>query len=338
MRYGVVTDRLVGAMSRFLHFRRAKHNTATDLDPYLELEPTQMFPPPGPVDDFSVGRTFIDRLARSSTVRWTSRHRVLCPKYRFRHHGAYQRNLRNQIRWVRPDGKRRKSALIYVHGWLESGSWAEETTLFRKWGRELDADLVHVSLPFHGPRKPPSSLFSGEFFWTADLVRTVEAVRQAVFDVRQTVSWLRAQGYQQVGITGISLGGAVTMITACLTPGPDFVIPIVAHLQLGEAVEQAPILGRMRRDLERWGMGQASRRQLFERIGWHAYQPVLSAANQLWIAARDDVYIDAELARAQWQQWGQPSILWIDGGHMTFPLHMGVITNAMASFMRLRSP
>ncbi len=333
MRYGILTDRFIGAMSRFLHFRSAKHNTVEDLDRYLDLDAEQMFPPPAAPFDVAVGRTLIDRLARSSTVRWASDHRILCPRYRFRHTGAYQRNLRNQARWVRPDGVQRRTALIYVHGWLEPGSWAEETTLFRKWGRELDADLVHVSLPFHGPRKPPSSLFSGEFFWTADLVRTVEAVRQGVHDVRQTIEWLRGQGYERVGVTGISLGGAITMLTGCLRPGPDFIIPIVAHLQLGEAVEHAPILGRMRRDLQRWGYTEASRRQIFRRIGWHAYEPVLEPRDQLWIAAKDDVYISADLAERQWSDWGKPPILWIDGGHMTFPLHMHRITDAMAAFM-----
>jgi len=236
------------------------------------------------------------------------------------------------MRWVRPEGKRRRAALLYVHGWLEPGSWAEETTLFRKWGRELGVDLAHVALPFHGPRKPKSALFSGEFFWTADLVRTVEAVRQAVYDVRSALAWLRAQGYEQVGVTGISLGGAITMLVGCLESPPDYIAPIVSHLQLGDAVEVAPILFRMKKDLEAWGYDQSARRELFRRIGWHAYRPTLPPERQLWIAARDDVYIGADETAIQWESWGQPPILWIEGGHMTFPLHMSAITSRIAKF------
>ncbi len=333
MRYGIIADRLIGTMSRFLHIRGAKHNTVGELDRYFDLKPEEMFPRPRGVISAEVGRTLIDRFARSSTVTWRSEHRVLCPSYSERHHGAYHKNLTAQMRWLRPEGKQRKSALIYVHGWLEAGSWAEETTLFRKWGRELGVDLAHVSLPFHGSRKPRSALFSGEFFWTADLVRTVEAVRQAVFDVRSAVGWLRAQGYEEVGVTGISLGGAVTMLVGCLEDPPSTITPIVAHLQLADAVERAPILFRMKSDLQKWGYDEEARRELFRRIGWHAYQPVLPPEQQLWIAAHDDVYIDSAHATTQWEAWGQPPILWIDGGHMTFPLHISAITDRLATFL-----
>jgi pimeloyl-ACP methyl ester carboxylesterase len=225
-----------------------------------------------------------------------------------------------------------------VHGWLEPGSWAEETTLFRKWSKELEVDIVHVALPFHGSRKPKEALFSGEFFWTADLVRSMEGVRQAVCDARNIVGWLREQGYERVGVTGISLGGAITMVLACLSPLPDFIVPIIAHLELESVVEEAPILWRMKRDLENWGVDAQQRRDLFRRLGLSSYRPALGPERQLWIQAREDVYIDAGLAETQWREWGQPNILWIEGGHMTFPLHVDSITRRIEAFLgNLRS-
>jgi pimeloyl-ACP methyl ester carboxylesterase len=334
MRYGHVADHLIGAMSRVLHIRSAKHNTVGDLDRYFGLSPDEMFPEPPPVESPVVKRTAVDRLLRSSTVTWTSGHQVLCPKYRARHEGPYKRNLKAWMRWVRPARAQRKSALVYVHGWLEPGSWAEEATLFRKWGRDLEVDLAHVALPFHSSRKPRSSLFSGELFWTADLVRSVEGVRQSICDVRSAVAWLRDQGYEQVGVTGVSLGGAITMLIGCLDPAPDYIAPIVAHLQLGDAVEQAPILFRVKKDLQGWGYSETERRRLFSKLGWEDYEPVLAPDRQLWIQAEDDVYLHPEPARRQWRRWGEPNILWIDGGHMTFPLHIEAITHAIGNFRR----
>lgn len=333
MGYGRTVDRVVGSLSRLLHVRSAKTNTLGDLDPYLELSPDEAFPPPGPLVGERVERTLIDRAIRSSTVSWTSPHEVLCPRYQMRHEGAYRVNKNAAMRWVRPDGEMRDTCLVYVHGWLEPGSWAEETTLFRKWSRELPCDLAHVALPFHGVRKPRSALFSGEFFWTADLVRSIEGVRQAVHDVRQAVAWLRAQGYSKVGVTGISLGGSITMLLACLDPAPDYIIPIIAHLQLAEAVEDAPILWRMKSDLERWGADREARRRIFEGIGWAKYPPVIPRERQLWIQAKEDGYLDASLAERQHGEWGEPPILWIDGGHMTFPLHIDEITDRIVDFL-----
>jgi len=333
MGYGAKVDEVIGGLSRLLHVRRAKHNTLADMERYLDLAPDALFPEPPPVERVQMKRTLLDKALRSSTVTWRSTHEVLCPRYRLRHEGKYRINRQASMRWLRPDGRRREQCLVYVHGWLEPGSWAEETTLFRKWGKDLPrCDLAHVSLPFHGVRKPRGALFSGEFFWTADLVRTVEAIRQAVHDARSAVRWLRDQGYERIGVTGISLGGAIAMLLACVEPTPDYVIPIIAHLQLVDAVEQAGILWRMRHDLEQWGVGEAERRALFGRLGWADYRPVLPPERQLWIQAREDGYIDARLAEKQHVEWGEPPILWIEGGHMTFPLHVEELTQRIRRF------
>ncbi|MBK7580593.1 MAG: alpha/beta hydrolase family protein [Myxococcales bacterium] len=333
MGYGKSADRVAGALSRLLHVRGAKQNTIGYLHQYLDLPADRLFPEPRAISDLGIRRTLVDRALRTSTLSWTSTHEVLCPRYRQRHEHEYAANLKAHARWIRPEGSQRKTCLIYVHGWLEPGSWAEETTLFRKWQKELDTDIVHVALPFHGSRKPREALFSGEFFWTADLVRSMEGVRQALCDTRSMMAWLRARGYSRVGVTGISLGGALTMLLACVEPLPDFIVPIISHLELESAVEDAPILWRMKQDLEHWGVDREQRKDLFRRLGLSSYKPRLLPERQLWIQAMEDVYIDAGLAEAQWREWGKPQILWIEGGHMTFPLHIDEITKRIDGFL-----
>lgn len=330
---GKYVDHIAGAGSRLLHIRSAKHNTVPDLEPYLDLSAAELFPAPRPIENIKETRTPIDRLLKSSTLSWRSTHDVVCDTYRARHEGRYKRNLTAWARWVRPDNAPRKTCIVYVHGWLEPGSWVEELSLFRKWSRELGVDMVHVALPFHGRRNPLGSLFSGEFFWTADLVRSIEGVRQAVCDARAMIAWLRGQGYDQVGVSGISLGGSITMLLACVAPSADFAIPIVSHLELSDAVETASILFRMKSDLEKWGIDQGQRRALFDRMGLAAYRPVLPPDRQLWIQAEEDMYIDADLVRKQWEDWGHPQIMWIPGGHMTFPLHVSAFTDRIADFL-----
>ncbi|MBX3184731.1 MAG: alpha/beta hydrolase family protein [Polyangiaceae bacterium] len=320
-------------MSRLLHLRGAKHNTVAQLGPYLDLPVGELFPEPPPLTQVKVTRRLVDRALRTSTLTWRSQHQVVCQDYAKRHYGEYARNLTAHARWIRADTAMRRTCLIYVHGWLEPGSWVEEATLFRSWTKQLPVDIVHVSLPFHGPRNPPGSLFSGEYFWSADLVRSIEGVRQGVCDVRGIMSWLRAQGYERVGVTGISLGGSLTMVTGCVSPTPDFIAPIISHLQLQDAVEQAPILWRMKRDLTSWGVDREERHRLFGRLGLASYRPLIERERQLWIEAEEDAYIDAHLVEKQWQAWGEPPILWIPGGHMSFPLSVPKMTERMAKFL-----
>ncbi|HVU01694.1 MAG TPA: hypothetical protein VHE30_08080 [Polyangiaceae bacterium] len=335
MGLGHTADLVAGKLSHVLHgLRGPKHGHLEELHHYLDLPLPELFPAPPSLDRVKAHRSLAVPFAHTKTLSFRSDYEPLSPGYRIRHDREYRENHTAWVRWMKPDGRRRRGCLVYVHGWLEPGSWVEETFVFPRWARELDVDLAHVSLPFHGKRNMPGALFSGEYFWTADLVRSIEAVRQAIWDTRRFVSFLRGEGYEHVGVTGISLGGSIVMLLACLAPVPDYVIPIVGHLELGEAVENAEILWRMKQDLERFGVDEIGRRRIFSRLGLDSARPLLPGDRQLWIEAQEDAHIDPELVRKQWEAWGRPGIHWIPGGHMTFPLHLAEITRNMAALVR----
>ena len=201
-------DRVIGHLSRGLHLRRAKLNTVSDLGPLPRPRPRVLFP--APVAPRTAARA--DRAcppgagASSRFSAGSSQHVPLCPATRI----ATQASTRATRRpppagCTRAPGPRRR-ALVYVHGWLEPGPWPEQFFFLPHVSEALDVDVLHVQLPFHGDRNPRSSLFHGEFFWTGDLVRSIEAVRQSCIDTRSLVAWLRQQGYDEVGVTGFSMG------------------------------------------------------------------------------------------------------------------------------------
>jgi pimeloyl-ACP methyl ester carboxylesterase len=336
MGFGHDVDLIAGRLSRILHgLRGPKENTARDLTPYFDKTLAALNPEPPALLDGSVRihDSVFARVLGTTTLSWPSDYPILSPAYARRHETEYRANSTAWARWLRPDGRRRRTCLIYIHGWLEPGSWVEEAFIFPRWVRELDVDVVHLALPFHGRRNPPRALFSGEHYWTADLVRSFEGIRQALWDARSIMGWLRRQGYERVGAAGISLGGSLAMLLACLEPTPDYIIPIVGHLMLADAVEHASILWRMKRDLEGWGVREEERREIFRRVGFDHAVPLLAPKNQLWIEAREDAHIDPALVRRQWEAWGRPQIHWIDGGHMTFPTHLAEIAQRMRVFL-----
>jgi dienelactone hydrolase len=53
---------------------------------------------------------------------------------------------------------------------------------------------------------------------SANIGRTLEASRQAVADIRSCLDWLVAQGYEQIGVLGTSLGSCYAFLAAALDP------------------------------------------------------------------------------------------------------------------------
>ena len=130
--------------------------------------------------------------------------------------------------------------------------------------------------------------------------------RQSCIDTRSLVAWLREQGYVEVGVTGFSMGASIAMVLACLDPTPDYVIPIVGHLQISDAIENAPIFWRMKADLERFGIDSEGRKDIFDGLGLERLLPRLRPESQLWIMAKDDGYVTAPRVEEQWRAWGRP--------------------------------
>lgn len=73
------------------------------------------------------------------------------------------------------------------------------------------------NLPLHGPRKIGRQ--SGAGYLTGNFLDTLHAEAQAMWDIRRLLSWIRAQGGEQIGVYGLSLGGYNTALLAGLEDG-----------------------------------------------------------------------------------------------------------------------
>jgi hypothetical protein len=76
---------------------------------------------------------------------------------------------------------------------------------------------LRLTLPYHDARMPPE-LQRADYIVSANVGRTIAVCRQAVLDARQAIAWLRAQGYDSIGIMGTSLGSCLSMLTAAHEP------------------------------------------------------------------------------------------------------------------------
>ncbi len=76
---------------------------------------------------------------------------------------------------------------------------------------------LRLSLPYHDYRMPPE-LGRADYAVSANILRTIDATRQAVTDIRSAIDWLEEQGYTRVGIVGTSLGSCYAFLASAHDP------------------------------------------------------------------------------------------------------------------------
>jgi dienelactone hydrolase len=73
--------------------------------------------------------------------------------------------------------------------------------------------VLRLTMPYHDIRMP-AEIKRADYAVSANVGRTLDAVRQGVVDVRCCLDWLEQQGYDKLGIVGTSLGSCYAFIAA----------------------------------------------------------------------------------------------------------------------------
>jgi len=251
-----------------------------------------------------------------------SLHDPIEPLFNEHYHSRKRRIQTVYAKRIRPKGTSGRPRLLYIHGYMQPESVFEELGLLSGMARTLDVEIIHLQPPYHGRRKPRSSPYDGERFWTADIVRSFESIRQTVIDARTLLSVMLDESPGPVGVVGLSLGGSFAETLACLEPRFDFSAPLIAHMDMGALLRDAPVLSAMRKDLRRFGWGPGNFSEFFTRVGWDELTPVIPPDRILLLAAEKDRFFDPDVLRTMWRLWGEPEIHWYPTSHMGFIPHM----------------
>jgi len=224
--------------------------------------------------------------------------------------------------WVlrHPDGPR--PWLVCIHGY-QMGYPTVDIGAFRPdWlHRQLGVNLLLPVLPLHGPRTV--GWRSGEGFLGGDVLDTVHAEAQAIWDLRRMLSWLQAQEATAVGAYGLSLGGYNTALLASLygglscaiagIPASDFARLYFRHSPTADA-----------RRATRHGIDEARVAEVLRVVSPLALDPILPVERRFLFGAAFDRIVPADQVGDLWHHWGRPRIEWYPGGHLTFAAHPSV--------------
>lgn len=324
-------DDITGKLVRLPQLLRSRpRNTLDRLGVYEDLTKEELFPAPNELPKVRSRRRWRLPGVESEDLVFDSLYEPIEPHFQRYYHRRRRRIQTVYARRIRPDGASGRPRLLYIHGYMQPETVVEEVGLVATMARVLNVEIIQMQPPYHGRRKPRSSPYDGELYWTADVVRSVEALLQTLFDARTLLAVLESQGSGPVGISGLSLGGSLSAILTCIEPRFDFSAPIIGHMDMGALVRDAPVLAAMREDLARFGWTHEDFGSFFTKIGWDELKPVIPRDRIMLLAARNDHFFSAEDVEKMWKQWGEPEIHWYPTSHM------GFLPYVMSAFGHLR--
>ncbi len=175
----------------------------------------------------------------------------------------YPENDAVNARWYpapkHADPKRRLQAMIVMPQWnADAFSHNALCTMFNKFG----ISCLRLSKPYHDIRRP-AELERSDYAVSANVGRTISACRQAVVDIRSCIDWLSAQGYQDVGVLGTSLGSCYTFIAAAMDARIKVCAFNHASVQFGDVVWTGQSTRHVRDAFEQAGLTQEDVRAMF---------------------------------------------------------------------------
>lgn len=234
-----------------------------------------------------------------------------------------------RARWLARAENRRTHVWILRHGaprpWLvclhgyEMGLPRMEFEAFRarRLHDVLGLNVAFPTLPLHGHRR--TGRRSGAGYLGPDVLDSVHAEAQAMWDVRRLLEWIRARTDEPIGVYGLSLGGYNAALLAALEPLDAVIagIPAVDFLRLTHR-HAAPMETRA---AQARGLDPAHVRELLRVVSPLAIEPLVPHGRRAIFAGTADRIVPPDHARDLWAHWDEPRIVWYPGGHVSFRRH-----------------
>jgi dienelactone hydrolase len=234
-------------------------------------------------------------------------------------------NTPGRARWLSYDANRIARAavlrhrgkdrpwLIGIHGWGLGRPLMDLRALrAAHLHRDLGCNVALITLPLHGARKPPGSgPMAG--FPSPDMIDSFHGFEQAVWDVRQLISWIRQYTDQPVGVFGQSLGGYTAALVASVDDRIHAALPLIP------AVDLVELMSEHAGDAELDVMGPIaeSARRVFAPVAPLRLEPKVPLDRRFIVAGTLDQFVrPSTQAGALWDHWDRCDLEWFHGTHV----------------------
>jgi hypothetical protein len=186
---------------------------------------------------------------------------------------------------------------------------------------------LRLSLPYHDLRMP-KELVRADYMLSANIGRTLQALRQAVIDARAALDWLEAQGYTKLAILGTSIGSCVALIANAIDPRLKLSVQNHISTYFADVVWRGISTGHVRQSLE-GNISLEDLRDIWLPISPKAYFGKLSGTGKktLLVHALYDHTFPPDLSQEVLQEFRKLRL-----PHSTFGLRCGHYTSGVFPF------
>ncbi len=305
------------------------------LKPYLEAPLERLFPDPPAAQ--------VQGLAKRGEVgsyiikegSFHSPHLPISPQYA-PYYFATPQNQNVTIRVFDPKDRTPEISLLFLHGWTMDH--LDNLNALKPWELLPPGAAVRIVLmeaPFHMGRMPRFAQFSGEFFLSADIPRTIEAATQAVGDIRALLKWMK-QTTPHVAVMGGSLGGFLTSLTVTQTDLPDFAVIIMPATDLTNLTATPMLSQHGGKGLQAGGYTVEDATAVGELLSPLSHPCQLPPQKILLVSGVADQFIHPRHLLLLEEHFGHPKLVWHAGGHSSifFEQHRKWLSAQVLDFAR----
>jgi dienelactone hydrolase len=250
---------------------------------------------------------FIPAEVEAARVQFSGANRIhfetSCPGAFAENNVVHGRLYRCHQRW------QKRPTVLLLHGWNDVINHRLRFPLMAGQLNRNGFNAATLEAPFHFQRRPRQLGAWGNFL-CPDILRTVEATRQAVAETRACAEWLRQQGCPAVGLMGVSLGGWLAGLAVCRDARFSCAVLLVPVARLDRLVEEAAFCHGLRLALNGRAAGA-------NKLNLTHGRPAISKENILLIEAVHDLFVPAETIEELWRAWDRPDIWRLRHGHIS---------------------